>query len=415
MKPILWIFIATALFPLYGQAQTNVRKAASPSIQKVPRISPPLFNTYRSGGPGASPATVNPGRITLWQNGDNTLPLGPSAITQDNNYFVTVQDQGATSTLEGAPGEHHGSVLFRVDGGVGSVDQSKALTLQALSNLDGSAINLHPANLMRDGYKDRSGSIGFMSIQNMSTGSGIDRLSGPAFTFYQLDPEKFAASPTPNDETWSTLFTIDKTGDVRLGNGRSKSTYPKSSVSIDRSSQTADGNQWATGTRLFFDGDANLYNDLNIWNNGDPLYIHRFNLAQNKSILRVNIGSGGEGELADQDKMELGFYKGGGGYWNQAIALYANGQISARKVVVTTEGYPDYVFKPSYRLQSLQEVEQAIQTEGHLPGMPSAAEVEAKGMDLGEQNRLLVEKVEELTLYLIQMRKELDALKAAQK
>jgi len=348
----------------------------------------------------------------MWPDDDPTKNLERSVITQDNNYFVTVQDP-TTATLTGASGTHYASTLFRVDGGIGSVDASKAATIQAMQGLDGAMISLHPSDLKRTGFEDRSGSIGFMSVQNQSTASGMDGTTGSAFNFYQLNPTKLSLTEDPKDELWSPLFNIDKTGDVTLGNPVNRSTFPK--LEVDRSSQTADGNQWAAGTRLFFDGDKNLYDDKTVWRNGDPLYIHRFNLAQDKSILRVNLGSGGGGEPADADKMELGFYAGGAGPWYQGVALYAHGQIYARKVVVTTDAYPDYVFTPSYRLRSLKEVELAIQTEGHLPGMPSAAEVEAKGMDLGEQNRLLVEKVEELTLYLIQMRKELDALKAAQK
>lgn len=73
--------------------------------------------------------------------------------------------------------------------------------------------------------------------------------------------------------------------------------------------------------------------------------------------------------------------------------------------------WPDYVFAPAYKLPSLQEVEDHIKQHQHLPGMPSAKEVAAEGIDLGEMNRKLLQKVEELTLYIIELRKEVNALK----
>ena len=76
-----------------------------------------------------------------------------------------------------------------------------------------------------------------------------------------------------------------------------------------------------------------------------------------------------------------------------------------------TEDWSDRVFEKGYRLKSLGEVEQHIQQTGHLPGVPSAVEVVEKGLDLGKMDATLLEKVEELTLYLIGQRKELEQLR----
>ena len=70
--------------------------------------------------------------------------------------------------------------------------------------------------------------------------------------------------------------------------------------------------------------------------------------------------------------------------------------------------WPDYVFKKDYNLLSLTEVEKHIKEKGHLPNVPSAKEVEEKGsFSLGEMNKKLLEKVEELTLYLIEQNKNI--------
>ena len=69
-------------------------------------------------------------------------------------------------------------------------------------------------------------------------------------------------------------------------------------------------------------------------------------------------------------------------------------------------GRSDYVFRPGYRLRPLSEVSQFIQANGHLPDIPTEAEVKAKGVSLGDMQAKLLAKVEELTLHLIQQEKE---------
>ena len=84
-----------------------------------------------------------------------------------------------------------------------------------------------------------------------------------------------------------------------------------------------------------------------------------------------------------------------------------NGEIKAKAVEVTLSGWKDYVFYEDYNLMSLAEVEQFIAKNYHLPDVPSAAEVEANGVNLGEMSAILIQKVEELTLYIIQLEKRL--------
>ena len=97
------------------------------------------------------------------------------------------------------------------------------------------------------------------------------------------------------------------------------------------------------------------------------------------------------------------------------------GFLMAVKGKMITEGvqvglalnWPDYVFQPAYRLKSLSEVETSIRTRGHLPNIPSAQEVEQQGgIELGEMNARLLEKIEELTLYLIEAKKTREKLTA---
>lgn len=90
--------------------------------------------------------------------------------------------------------------------------------------------------------------------------------------------------------------------------------------------------------------------------------------------------------------------------------LSVNGNIRSKEVKVEAANWPDYVFQPNYQLPSLNQIEEQIKLNGHLPDMPSAKEVEANGIALGEMNKLLLKKVEELTLHLIDLSKQVSLI-----
>ncbi len=86
--------------------------------------------------------------------------------------------------------------------------------------------------------------------------------------------------------------------------------------------------------------------------------------------------------------------------------LAVNGKAIIEEVrVELSESWPDYVFEENYNLRSLKETEAYIKNNKHLPEIPSAIEMEANGIQLGEMNMLLLKKIEELTLYTIQQQK----------
>ena len=91
--------------------------------------------------------------------------------------------------------------------------------------------------------------------------------------------------------------------------------------------------------------------------------------------------------------------------------LSVNGKVWAHAVKVYTD-WADYVFENTYKLPTLTEVEDYIKENGHLKDMPSAAEVEENGIELGEMNKLLLQKIEELTLYTIQLKKDIEELQS---
>lgn len=96
---------------------------------------------------------------------------------------------------------------------------------------------------------------------------------------------------------------------------------------------------------------------------------------------------------------------------NTSYKLDVEGKIRANEIVVNTTG-ADFVFEPAYNLPKLEFVEQFIRENRHLPEIPSAAVMQEEGMSVGELNTKLLQKVEELTLYLIEQNKRIEYLES---
>ena len=102
------------------------------------------------------------------------------------------------------------------------------------------------------------------------------------------------------------------------------------------------------------------------------------------------------------------------GTFNPGYKLSVNGTIQSKEVRVET-GWSDYVFEKGYKLRSLDSVAEYIKQNKHLPGIPSAKEIQDNGLAVGEVQTKMMAKIEELTLYVIQLQKEITQLKATKK
>ena len=188
--------------------------------------------------------------------------------------------------------------------------------------------------------------------------------------------------------------------------------------------------------------------------NTDPVFMARYNTELDASELRVSIGDcidgrdkfsvgytdlfgfvftpmfvvqadGKVGIKTNDPQNELdvnGAIKGksllitdgnvGIGIDNPKNKLDVNGTIKAKEIKVELDPeWPDFVFKKGYKLPTLEEVKKHIEEKGTLPGIPSESDVKANGVNLGEVNALLLQKIEELTLYVIKQQEEIDKLK----
>lgn len=146
------------------------------------------------------------------------------------------------------------------------------------------------------------------------------------------------------------------------------------------------------------------------------------NLSNASTSINATTTSGGGGgtayttenaNLPSVDWQSQNFYSSGvvgiGTSPNQNFQLSVNGDIRAKEVIVQS-GWSDFVFHPDYILPSIPEVEKFIQENGHLKDIPPASQVQANGIGLSESNTLLLQKIEEMTLYIIELDKRIKQL-----
>ena len=99
------------------------------------------------------------------------------------------------------------------------------------------------------------------------------------------------------------------------------------------------------------------------------------------------------------------------GTTNPTSKLAVNGKIDCKEVEIYLSGWSDFVFEEDYQLKPLDELENFIRDNKHLPGIPTEEEVLHKGISVGQMNATLLEKIEELTLYIIDLKKENEEIK----
>lgn len=149
-------------------------------------------------------------------------------------------------------------------------------------------------------------------------------------------------------------------------------------------------------------------------NNDDPLSGFIGHTSSNRNIKYAvfgtgnhifNTGSGQSLTIHNSGKVGIGTTDFSGSH-----KLRVEGSIGAREIKVEANGWSDFVFDHKYELRTLEEVESYIHRNKHLPEIPSEGEVLENGINLGEMNALLLQKIEELTLYMIDMNKKVNQL-----
>jgi hypothetical protein len=187
-------------------------------------------------------------------------------------------------------------------------------------------------------------------------------------------------------------------------------------------------NLQVNGTFITSGGNANLdpsvpINNLSyLKNTGEMLVGWNRAAGSGETDFIANQGPGAVGGFAfynhdnNNDEKQLMWIMGNGnvligktGQANLSYMLDVNGNIRANQITVNTTG-ADFVFEPSYHLTPLSEIKTYLDKNHHLPEIASAKEMQANGLNVGENEVKLLQKVEELTLYLIEQQKTVQIL-----
>ena len=308
--------------------------------------------------------------------------------------------------------------FFPTDGGnvgIGTLNPTSNLEIRETVNTSIPAGQISPTQSILK--LSRNGTVNYSYNENAEfrIGHGGSGLYGSKLDLYINGNANTNSIPDQHVMTWNY------DGNVGIGTNTPRAV-------LDVAKNTGNGILSAVFARLpegDFVGDGTFlgvrgYNTSIV--NGKSFSIeHSFYNITNSSInfFRGSGTSGGGISFNtnnNQEQMRIDHYGNVGiGKINPSNKLDVNGTIHSKEVKVDMLGWSDFVFKKEYNLPTLAEVEKHINEKGHLENIPNEEEVLKNGINLGEMNAKLLQKIEELTLYTIQQSKEIQDLKEENK
>ena len=224
-------------------------------------------------------------------------------------------------------------------------------------------------------------------------------------------------SDNQGNASWVDPTTVNAGAWIRNGNNIYVGTDKKIGIGIETPAEPlhVSGNVLVTGA---IKGGHNDWQSLNLYGNtsatdGARIMIGNSSAANGGFIKMFAVGTTGKIEFSNQNTVVMAIKANNDivvGNPTQPSNMFVNGEINANLVRVNTQEWYDCVFDKDYKLQPLSVVEAFINQHKHLPEIPSEAEVKADGIDVAQMNALLLKKVEELTLYVIELEKRVNGL-----
>ena len=355
--------------------------------------------------------------------GENT---GNAITTGANNSFIGTNSGSGTTTGGGnifyginagyANTTGNDNAFFGSNAGVGNISGNNNIFFGGSSGISNNIGTNNTFIGFQSGYANTSGNLnlalGVNAGYNNTTGTrntslgpfaGFNNISGGDNTFIGADAGSPMGSNLSNATAIGSYSSVTTSNTIVLGNAAT----------------TITGSGLASGSGLKF---ANLTSAstpvttsgankvLSVDGTGNVILV---SLAG--GVTTTSVG----GPTAENWKESDGYLYNNStngvvirGTGLDGNSLIVKGGVLSKEVNVKVEGsdaWPDYVFKPNYKRMTLGEVEKFIAINGHLPNIPSATEMVANGNNLGKTDVKLLEKVEELTLYLLDMKKVNDA------
>ena len=347
--------------------------AVIPCVSAFPQTEPNLINPTGNVGIG----TTDPGSVKLNVRGsvkiDSTLTVYDSLVVVNDGRFrkkLTVDQK----------------VLMKKDAVVGEDLKVQGNTvLQGNLKLPGLVV---PANLSN---KD----ILFVNDNGLVQKSGFPFMAAQLYSLSCLQlPDGVTMNPVWSNGP-SKIFTACPE-DVRVGIG---TDAPRSRLDVRGTTFTQN---LAIGIHPDnMTGRFHLKSALGEGNASTVFLVEN----QQQKILELN----NQGLLTAEKILVKNTAASGSEYVLQVenangklLQLQSNGLLRLRKIRVDTETWADFVFDDNYRLMPAEALRTFIEIHRHLPGVPAAATVKAEGIDLAEMNKILLQKVEELTLYMLE-------------
>ncbi|TDS20880.1 concanavalin A-like lectin/glucanase superfamily protein [Maribacter caenipelagi] len=369
--------------------------------------------------------------ICLWtsllsaQNSDNSNFLNGliSAYSLENNSNI-IDEQGTNDgTAIG---------VSSVVGSIGNALNFTGLPTSMITIPESTSLNLNGTEftIMVDIYPTSNGQSGVSVILQKGYETSGNNIYSVAYnssnkvrfrTFTNGIQRDFVSTATAPLNTWSRVICTWKSGEPKT---IKINTITNTDVAAYSGTQTVNTGRDltigsydvspASNTRSF----VGRMDNVMIWNkaltSAEQNTLVNDNLGYNDFSTTTEPSTGNESSLWTSNGNNIFYTTGNVGIGTITPGNYelaVNGEIRAKEVKVETANWPDYVFEKVYALPSLEEVQEHIAQKGHLPNIPSAKEIESNGLELGEMNRLLLEKIEEIMLYTIQQQKEIDELR----
>lgn len=229
---------------------------------------------------------------------------------------------------------------------------------------------------------------------------------------------KFAARH--NALTWTDMMTLTSEGRVGIGTDAPGVKLELFDASTNLTLLKLRNNNWAcnqTTAIEFWNGSNKAFATSKIvsqmdgcGSDGEALIFETQTAGATVTTPKLTIKNNGTILIPGQTR--IGLQKPVTGTTHADAMLSVDGKIISKSMYVTQQNWADFVFDKDYALPKLYEVEAYYKANKHLPLIPSEQDVKENGIDVGEMNKLLLQKIEEITILMVQQQREIDALKA---